>query len=150
MALLNNADIAMYQAKEQGRNNFKFFTPSMHEEIMRYHRLETDLKHGLAQQQFRLLYQPQLSLHDHRVHAVEALRWNHPVPGVQPDGSFRSRKAGASCRSTCGCSRVCRQLRQWNATGPLPRVAINVAPVRCINDFTTRSSRPAAPRGNRR
>ena len=37
MALLNNADIAMYQAKEQGRNNFKFFTPSMHEEILRYH-----------------------------------------------------------------------------------------------------------------
>ena len=59
MALLNNADIAMYQAKEQGRNTFKFFTPSMHEQILSYHRLETDLKTALTEQQFELLYQPQ-------------------------------------------------------------------------------------------
>jgi diguanylate cyclase (GGDEF)-like protein len=44
VVLLNNADIAMYQAKERGRNTFKFFAPSMHEEILAYHRLETDLK----------------------------------------------------------------------------------------------------------
>ena len=59
VALLNNADIAMYQAKEQGRNTFKFFTTSMHEEILSYHRIETDLKNAIAEQQFELLYQPQ-------------------------------------------------------------------------------------------
>jgi diguanylate cyclase (GGDEF)-like protein len=134
MALLNNADIAMYQAKEQGRNNFKFFTPSMHEEIMRYHRLETDLKHGLAQQQFRLLYQPQLSLADQRVHAVEALlRWRHPVLGcVRPDDFIPVAEESGHIVpiGLWVLEEVCRQLRQWERDGlPLPRVAINVAPV---------------------
>src|SRR5688572_28703429 len=62
VALLNNAGIAMYQAKEQGRNTVKFFTPSMHEDILSYHRLETDLKDAIAREQFELLYQPQLRL----------------------------------------------------------------------------------------
>ena len=72
----------MYQAKEQGRNTFKFFTPSMHEQILSYHRLEADLKNAIADKQFELLYQPQFGLTDHRIHAVEALlRWNHPTRG---------------------------------------------------------------------
>src|SRR5688572_10191858 len=48
VTLLNNADIAMYQAKEQGRNSFKFFTPSMHEQLLSQHELETDLKAALV------------------------------------------------------------------------------------------------------
>jgi diguanylate cyclase (GGDEF)-like protein len=134
LALLNNADIAMYQAKEQGRNTFKFFTPSMHEELLRHHRLETDLKNALAEDQFRLLFQPQFSLTDHRIRTVEALlRWNHPVRGrVSPD-EFIAVAEESGHVIPVGLwviEEVCRQLRLWEASGaPVPRVAINVAAV---------------------
>ena len=134
VALLNNADIAMYQAKEQGRNNFKFFTPSMHEEILSYHRLETDLKAALAEQQFELKYQPQFGLTDHRIHAVEALlRWNHPTRGLVCPDDFVSVAEESGYIIPVGLwviEQVCRQLKQWeNAGVPVPRVAINVAAV---------------------
>jgi diguanylate cyclase (GGDEF)-like protein len=134
MALLNNADIAMYQAKEQGRNNFKFFAPSMHEEILRYHGLETDLKEALTGRQFYLEYQPQLSLSDHRVHAVEALlRWRHPVRGLVGPNEFISVAEDSGYIVPIGLwvlEEACRQLKEWQRDGlPLPRVAINVAPM---------------------
>ncbi len=134
MALLNNADIAMYQAKEQGRNNFKFFTPSMHEEILRYHGLATGLKNALTEQQFHLLYQPQFSLIDHRVHAVEALlRWDHPVRGRVGPEEFISVAEESGYIIPIGLwilDGACRQIKQWESGGlPPPRVAINVAPV---------------------
>jgi len=134
MALLNNADIAMYQAKEQGRNNFKFFAPSMHEEILSYHSLETGLKNALAEQQFHLLYQPQFSLTDHRVHAVEALlRWDHPVRGRVSPEEFISVAEESGYIIPIGLwvlDDACRQIRRWESGGlPPPRVAINVAPV---------------------
>jgi diguanylate cyclase (GGDEF)-like protein len=134
LALLNNADIAMYQAKEKGRNNFKFFTQSMHEEILRYHELETDLKNALEAREFELMYQPQFSLTDHRVHAVEALlRWNHPVRGrVSPD-EFIAVAEESGYVVPIGLwvlDEACRQLKRWESVNlPLPRVAVNIAPV---------------------
>jgi diguanylate cyclase (GGDEF)-like protein len=70
MALLNNADMAMYQAKDTGRNNFQFFTQKMHEDIIRYHQLETDLGKALQRSEFTLVYQPQIGLADGRVHGL--------------------------------------------------------------------------------
>jgi diguanylate cyclase (GGDEF)-like protein len=133
-ALLNNADIAMYQAKEGGRNNFKFFTQSMHEELLRYHRLESDLKSALAEDRFRLLYQPQVDLADHRVHAVEALlRWDHPERGTVAPDEFIGVAEDSGYIVPIGhwvLEQACRQLKEWERGGlPLPRVAINVAPV---------------------
>ena len=82
-ALLNNADMAMYRAKDRGRNTFKFFTQKLHEEILEYHRLENDLKRALENKQFALAYQPQVGVADGKVHALEALlRWNHPERGL--------------------------------------------------------------------
>jgi len=133
VALLNNADIAMYQAKERGRNTFKFFTPSMHEEILSLHRLETDLKDGMARGQFELLYQPQIRLADHRIDAVEAmLHWNHPERGRVGASEFISVAEETGYVIPLGLwvfEEVCRQLKRWESAGvPLPRVAINVAP----------------------
>jgi diguanylate cyclase (GGDEF)-like protein len=134
VALLNNADIAMYQAKEQGRNNFKFFTPSMHEQLLVQHKLETDLKTALDEQHFELAYQPEFGLADHRIHAVEALlRWNHPTRGhVRPD-EFISVAEESGYIIPLGVwvlEQVCRQLKHWQSAGvPVPRVAINVAAV---------------------
>jgi diguanylate cyclase (GGDEF)-like protein len=132
VALLNNADIAMYQAKEQGRNTFKFFTPSMHEEILAHHRTESDLKNAIARGQFVLLYQPQLRLADHRIDAVEALlRWNHPERGRLNPSEFISIAEESGHIVPLGLwviEEACRQLQRWEGAGvPLPRVAINVA-----------------------
>jgi diguanylate cyclase (GGDEF)-like protein len=134
VALLNNADIAMYQAKEEGRNTFKFFTPSMHEEILAHHRLEADLKNAILRGEFELLYQPQLRLADHRVDAVEALlRWNHPERGRLSPSEFISVAEESGHIVPLGTwviEEVCRQLQRWEGAGvPLPRVAINVSAV---------------------
>jgi EAL domain-containing protein (putative c-di-GMP-specific phosphodiesterase class I) len=132
VALLNNADIAMYRAKDQGRNNVKFFASSMHDEILTYHRLETDLKNAVAREQLALLYQPQFRLADHRVDAVEALlRWNHPERGVLSPDDFLSVAEQSGHIIPMGVwviEETCRQLKRWEAAGvPLPRVTINVA-----------------------
>jgi diguanylate cyclase (GGDEF)-like protein len=134
VALLNNADIAMYRAKDQGRNNVKFFASSMHDEILSYHRLETDLKNAVAREQLALLYQPQLRLADHRIDAVEALlRWNHPERGTLSPSDFLSVAEESGHIIPMGVwviEEACRQLKRWEAAGvPLPRVAINVAGV---------------------
>jgi diguanylate cyclase (GGDEF)-like protein len=134
MALLNNADIAMYQAKERGRNTFTFFTQSMHEEILRYHRIETDLKNALADGEFHLLYQPQIGLTDGKVHALEALlRWQHPTRGLVSPEEFISVAEDSGYIVPIGLwvlERVCRQIRDWkNAGFRVPRIAVNVAPI---------------------
>jgi diguanylate cyclase (GGDEF)-like protein len=134
VALLNNADIAMYRAKEQGRNTAKFFTPTMHEEILSYHKLETDLKDAVARSQFELLYQPQLRLADQRVDAVEALlRWQHPERGRLDPGEFVSVAEETGQIIPLGLwviEEVCRQLKRWEGAGvPVPRVAINVSAI---------------------
>ena len=134
VALLNNADIAMYQAKDRGRNTFKFFTPSMHEQILSHHRFETDLKDAVARDQFQLLYQPQVRLADHRIDVVESvLHWNHPERGLMGPGEFMSVADETGHIIPIGLwviEEVCRQLKRWESAGvPLPRVAINIAPV---------------------
>jgi len=134
VALLNNADIAMYQAKDRGRNTFKFFTPTMHEEILSHHRFETDLKDAVARGQFQLLYQPQVRLADHKIDVVESmLHWNHPERGRIASGEFMSVADETGHVIPIGLwviEEVCRQLKRWESAGvPLPRVAINIAPV---------------------
>ena len=133
MALLNNADMAMYQAKDTGRNNFKFFTQEMHEEIIRYHQLETDLGKALQRSEFTLVYQPQIGLEDGRVHGLEALlRWEHPERGLVMLSEFISVAEESGHIVPIGIwvlERVCRQIRDWQSAGePVLRVAINVAP----------------------
>jgi diguanylate cyclase (GGDEF)-like protein len=133
-ALLNNADIAMYQAKDAGRNNFKFFTQTMHEDILRYHKIEMDLKNALAKDEFYLAYQPQAVLADNRVESVEALlRWRR-ADGIEvPAAEF------ISVAEDCGVivpvghrilEQACQQLREWHGTQfESYRIAINIAPI---------------------
>jgi diguanylate cyclase (GGDEF)-like protein len=134
VALLNNADIAMSRAKEQGRNTFKFFTPGMHEEILSQHQMHSELKDAIARGEFELLYQPQLRLADHRVDTVEALlRWKHPQRGRVAPGEFLAAAEASGDIVPLGLwvvEEVCRQLKRWeDAGGPSPRVALNVSAV---------------------
>jgi len=87
--LYQNADVAMYRAKQDGRNSFRFFTSEMQARAARCLQLENALRHALARNQFELYYQPQISMQDGRVVGVEALlRWNHPELGAVSPAEF--------------------------------------------------------------
>ena len=84
--LTQSADVAMYRAKLDGRNTFRFFTPEMQAQSMRALQLENALRRALEREQLHLHYQPQVSLSTGSVHSVEALlRWLHPqLGGISP------------------------------------------------------------------
>jgi len=88
--LMKNADMAMYRAKQRGRNNFQFFTAEMNDEVMRRILFEKELRQGLEEGQFVLHYQPQWALEQPlRMVGVEALvRWKHPQHGWVSPGEF--------------------------------------------------------------
>jgi diguanylate cyclase (GGDEF)-like protein/PAS domain S-box-containing protein len=77
------ADMAMYHAKNSGRDRFSFFTERLNNEVQKNIRLERELRDALARNEFLLYYQPKVSLATHRITGVEALiRWNHPERGL--------------------------------------------------------------------
>ncbi|WP_083858327.1 EAL domain-containing protein [Gallaecimonas xiamenensis] len=87
-ALLRNADMAMYHAKDEGRNNMQFYCHRRNQEAMQLMQLEADLRLGLEREEFFVVYQPQVDvLEGEIVVALEALaRWRHPTQGqVSPD-----------------------------------------------------------------
>lgn len=87
--LMKNADIAMYEAKNSGKNQFKFFTEELHQQVLSEIELEHDIRHGLDHDEFQLYYQPKISLEDYSVIGTEALvRWNHPEKGLIPPDKF--------------------------------------------------------------
>lgn len=80
--LFRYADVAMYEAKEKGKNTFLFFTQVMHEKILRKHEMEQDLREAIQHNELELFYQPQVNIKTGELVAVEALlRWNHPTKG---------------------------------------------------------------------
>jgi diguanylate cyclase (GGDEF)-like protein len=87
--LTKNADMAMYRAKEEGKNNFCFFTPEIKSQSIERLTLETDLRHALELNQFTLHYQPKLDVATGQISGVEALlRWPHPKLGNLPPTEF--------------------------------------------------------------
>jgi diguanylate cyclase (GGDEF)-like protein len=82
-ALTKNADIAMYQAKEDGKNNFKFYSAELNANSLERLTLESSLRHALERQEFRLYYQAKRDMVDARITGMEALlRWQHPDLGI--------------------------------------------------------------------
>jgi len=87
--LTKNADMAMYRAKEEGKNNFRFFTPEIKSQSIERLTLEADLRHALELNQFALHYQPKLDVATGRITGVEALlRWTNPKLGNLPPTEF--------------------------------------------------------------
>ena len=87
--LIKHAGIAMYRAKDTGRNGFHFYTSTMNEQAMERLRIEGDLRSALERDEFVLHYQPQVDLHTGRILGMEALiRWRHPVLGMVPPMRF--------------------------------------------------------------
>ncbi len=89
LALIREAELAMYQAKGDGGQTFKYFDRDMDADIRRRVQLESDLRRALDKGELWLAFQPQLDLHNNRVVGAEALiRWNHPTRGLVSPGEF--------------------------------------------------------------
>jgi diguanylate cyclase (GGDEF)-like protein/PAS domain S-box-containing protein len=130
--LIANADAAMYAAKIEERNAWRFYMPTMQADSRHRLMLATELRQALQKEEFRLLYQPSVELQTGRIVAAEALlRWQHPERGEVAPGEFIpiAESIGMIHRiDEWVMQAVCRQIRTWDAAGVPPiRVAINVS-----------------------
>ncbi|MDD5300709.1 MAG: EAL domain-containing protein [Gallionella sp.] len=118
--LLKHADLAMYQAKESGRNAVRFFDPAMQHAVETHAALEADLRRAVPGQQLRLYYQIQVDS-DHRPLGAEALvRWMHPKRGMVSPAQFISIAEESSLILDIGhwvLETACRQLALWGKRG---------------------------------
>ena len=131
--LLQRADMAMYQAKSQGRGRFSFFSSEMNRLAQERLALETALRKALQQGSLHLHYQPQIELSSGRLYGVEALaRWSHPELGEISPARFIPLAEECGLIADLGrwaLSEACRQLSQWHAQGfVIPAVSVNLSP----------------------
>ena len=128
-ALTKSADTAMYNAKENGRNNYKFFEQEMNARAIHRQSIEASLRRGLACGEFVLHYQPKIDLHSHIIVGVEALiRWQHPELGLVPPLQFLPVAEDCGLILPIGrwvLRQACLQARAWRQAG-LPPIAMAV------------------------
>ena len=130
--LLHHAETAMQAAKRAGRNTFRFFTHDMNQRSAEYLLLESYLRHGLANDEFVLYYQPQIDLHTHEIVGFEALmRWQHPELGmVQPNRFIPAAEESGLIvpMGQWALEQACRQNKAWQRVGLIHApVAVNVS-----------------------
>lgn len=120
-ALLRNADMAMYQAKAHGRNNYQFFTASMQQRTLERQQLELDLRLAIKRNELEIYYQPVMDATLDRVVSIEALlRWNHPHRGVVSPNRFIPLAEDCGLIGSIGewvIKGACEQLSQWHKAG---------------------------------
>jgi len=121
-ALMRDADIAMYQAKEQGRNNVQLFHPDMLDAVRERSRITAELRSAVAGGELALRYQPVVELASGRVIGVEALlRWHHPVRGmIMPDSFIRIAEETGLIQELGRwvLHEGVAQIRRWNEAAP--------------------------------
>lgn len=130
--LLKNADTAMYKAKDQGKNNYQFFTAEMNVATLERLLLENDLRKGLENNEFILHYQPRIHCADGSVSGMEALvRWRHATLGLVPPAKFIPLAEETGLIVPIGIwvlRTACAQTKAWIDAGMKPlRVAINLS-----------------------
>lgn len=131
-ALIANADAAMYAAKTEERNAFRFYTPMMHADNRRRLQLATELRQALTRGEFHLVFQPSIELRTGRIVAVEALiRWQHPERGEVMPAEFIPVAEGLGLIRRIDewvLQATCAQIQAWDLAGVPPiRVAVNIS-----------------------
>jgi diguanylate cyclase len=132
--LLKNADVAMYKAKEQGRNTFQFYAADMNRATLDRLLMESNLRRAIKKEQFVLHYQPLVSLQSGLILGVEALiRWQHDDLGmIMPDSFIRIAEETGLINPIGDwvLGEACRQAQSWIDAGlPAMVMAVNVSPV---------------------
>ncbi len=137
--LIKNADTAMYQAKENGRQTYQFFRPEMNVRAVERQFLESGLRRALEQQEFTLHYQPMIHLETGAITGAEALlRWHHPTRGMISPAEFIPVAESCGLILPIGAwvlREACTQARQWLDAGlPLVTMAVNVSAMQFRNE----------------
>jgi diguanylate cyclase (GGDEF)-like protein len=132
--LVQLADLSMYQAKEAGRNAFRFYDSTMNSSIVKNLHLNSSLRVALAEGQFRLHYQPIVDISTQQLVGAEALiRWQHPTIGMIPPSEFIPAAEKSGLIVSIGewvIEEGCRQMVAWQAAGIAPfSLALNLSPV---------------------
>jgi EAL domain-containing protein (putative c-di-GMP-specific phosphodiesterase class I) len=137
--LFINADMALYRAKDNGRNRYQFFNDALQDEIVHTKRVADEILSGLENGQFVVHYQPQFSADTHEVVGVEALaRWDHPTDGLLPPSAFL--KIAEELNVVAAIDRVVleqtlRDMAAWRLSSlGIPKASVNVSARRLRDD----------------
>lgn len=146
--LLNHADVAMYEAKRRGRNNWQMFSPALALQLKERLLIETQLRRAIENEEFALVYQPKIALADGSVIGAEALlRWRSRMLGDLPPDTFIPIAETSGDIARIGAwvlEQACCQLRDWRAGGfALGHVAVNVSFRQFLGEHFERSVREA-------
>ncbi len=131
--LIANADLALYQAKAEGGQTYRFFLPALRARAQARRGLGVELRRAYAESEFELFFQPQIRLTDHAVVGAEALlRWRHPERGLIAPAAFIDALAECSIAPEVGrwiITTACAQTAAWRAAGlMLKRIGVNLFP----------------------
>ncbi|HYQ98731.1 MAG TPA: GGDEF domain-containing phosphodiesterase, partial [Casimicrobiaceae bacterium] len=131
VTLIKQADTAMYAAKEAGRNAYRFYTADMNARVQLRLQLETDMRRGLMDDEFFLVYQPQIEMQTGRAVGVEALlRWRDPDRGVIAPSEFIPIAEESGMIQALGARVLrdsCRQVIAWHRQGLMLRLSVNLS-----------------------
>jgi diguanylate cyclase (GGDEF)-like protein len=132
--LLKQADLALYQAKSDGRGRYRFFEPEMDRIVWERRRLELELREALSAGQLEVQYQPLIQVDDRRVAGFEALlRWHHPERGLVAPASFIPLAEELGLIVPIGAwviEQACQEAMKWPAH---LKVAVNLSPIQVLS-----------------
>jgi diguanylate cyclase (GGDEF)-like protein/PAS domain S-box-containing protein len=131
-SMLVQADLALYRAKEDGRNCYRFHSPDLDREVMESSALADELRLGIERGELELGWQPQVSIGSNDIAGMEALvRWRHPQRGLLPAAAFVPIAEKTGCIMALGkwvLEHACSQLRAWRDEGiKLEEITINLS-----------------------